>query len=61
MSKRFLEYTLDGITLTVDWLMYQSYAFNRQISPHVAPERWRALYYYQDIYEKIYLKETTNG
>jgi len=39
---------------TVDWLMYRSYEFNRDRSPEIEPSRWRAIYYNQETYEKIY-------
>lgn len=40
--------------LPLDFLMYRSYVHNREASPHVAPERWRALYIFAEEYEKIY-------
>jgi hypothetical protein len=52
--KPLFDIEIDGIPQTVDWLMYCSYAFNRSNSPDVTPERWRELYYYQELYEKIY-------
>lgn len=39
---------------TLNWLMYRSYEFNRDRSPHVEPSRWRKLYLNQETYEKIY-------
>lgn len=52
--KPHFEIELDGIPETIDWLMYCSYAANREQSPHVSPDKWRALYFNQPIYEKIY-------
>lgn len=45
---------LQDSTISIDWLMYQSYAFNRSRKPEIAPERWRKLYFNAEIYEKIY-------
>lgn len=38
----------------INWLMYKSYEFQRDNSPHIEAERWRKLYLYQEEYEKIY-------
>ncbi len=38
----------------VNWLMYKSYEFQRENSPHIKPERWKEIYLYQELYEKIY-------
>lgn len=40
-----------------EYLMYRSYAYNRTISPHVNPDRWRSLYLNQEKYEEKYQEE----
>lgn len=45
---------LQGETIVIDWLMYRSYEFNRFRKPEIDPERWRAIYFNADVYEKIY-------
>ena len=41
-------------SLCIDWLMYKSYEFQRNNAPQITPERWRRLYFNQEVYEKIY-------
>lgn len=38
----------------INWLMYRSYEFNRQRSPHIPIESWRKIYYNAETYERIY-------
>lgn len=40
--------------VTVNWLMYKSYEFQRINAPDVELERWRKIYFHQEDYEKIY-------
>ena len=49
---------IEGTAQAIDWLMYRSYEENRLRSPHVEPERWRTIYYNQEVYERIYQGET---
>lgn len=56
MIEKVKQLDIDGTEETIDWLMYKSYEFNRQRSPHISPERWRKIYYNSETYEKIYLK-----
>lgn len=45
---------IDECEQSIDWLIYKSYAFNRERSPHIDPSRWREIYLNQPLYEKIY-------
>jgi hypothetical protein len=54
IEPRTKDFILEGIPLVIDWLMYRSYEFNRDRSPHVEAERWRAIYLSADTFEKIY-------
>lgn len=45
---------IDDVEQTIDWLMYRSYEFNRLRSPEIEPSRWRAIYFNQETYEKIF-------
>ena len=47
-------FEVDDEELIIDWLMYRSYEYNRDRSPEIEPSRWRAIYFYADLYEKIY-------
>lgn len=47
-------YLIGDEEITVNYLMYKSYEFQRSSCPDVDPERWRKLYFYQENYEKIY-------
>lgn len=38
----------------LEWLMYKSYAFQRDNAPDIEPNRWRKIYFNQELYEKIY-------
>jgi len=44
----------------LDWLIYHSYVFQRERSPHIHPTRWRALYLSQKAFEKRYQQEKKN-
>lgn len=48
---------MHGAELTVDWLIYRSYAENRERNPNIEPSRWRQLYLNQSLYEEIYQGE----
>ncbi len=54
LEPREKEVLIDDAIVAVDWLMYRSYEFNRNRSPHIEPHRWRAIYLYAEKYEKIY-------
>ena len=41
-------------TLTINWLMYKSYEFQRDNAPNVPAERWKNVYLFQKDYEKVY-------
>lgn len=57
---RVKQLDIEGSTQAIDWLMYRSYEFNRDRSPDIAPERWRQIYYNQEVYEKIYQERGTH-
>ena len=48
---------MHGAELAVDWLIYRSYAENRERNPNIEPSRWRQLYLNQSLYEEIYQGE----
>lgn len=54
LEPRHKEVLVDDSLISVDWLMYRSYEFNRKRSPQIEPSRWKAIYIYADKYEKIY-------
>lgn len=41
----------------VDELTYRSYAHNRRMFPHVAPERWAVIFSNAEALEARYLRE----
>ncbi len=45
---------LSDETLTINWLMYKSYEFQRDNAPNVSAERWQSVYLFQEDYEKVY-------
>ncbi len=45
---------LENESLEINWLMYKSYENQRENSPHVAPKRWKRLYFFQGDYERVY-------
>ena len=48
---------VDSSQDALDWLMYSSYVFQRERSPHIQPTRWRTLYLSQEAFEVKYQKE----
>jgi len=54
LPPRFAELDIEDEHLAVDWLMYRSYEAQRKRSPHIEPERWKALYIFAPVYEKIF-------
>lgn len=45
----------------IDYLTYRSYAHNREISPHITPERWRAIFSNVDAMEQEYQAERSKN
>jgi len=45
----------------VDELIYRSYAYNRQLRPEIAPERWAKIYENAEAMEKRFKEESRDG
>lgn len=40
--------------LTIDYLTYRCYEFNRLNSPEIAPDRWKSIFHHADKFEIIF-------